>query len=101
MEKLKPEAIIKALQALLGPDSAIELSRDDPAGRITGWIMHPGFKGISHHGRQEWLWNGSSEEGDLPKWQGLRNAFGERSAQIGLVLTYSPLEYQNAFDESA
>lgn len=101
MEQLTAEEVRSSIRNWLGDDSIVEVSRDDPGGRITGWIMHPRFTGLSHSDRQAWLWNGSGEAGELTPWKGLKGTFQARSSQIGLILTYSPAEYENAFDESA
>lgn len=44
MEKLTNDQVQKALREWLGPDAVIEVSRDAPKSRMTGWIMHPAFK---------------------------------------------------------
>jgi hypothetical protein len=101
MEELTAEEVQSALKGWLGPDGIVDVSRDEPRGRITGWIMHPGFTGISHATRQSWLWDGFEQGVFLEQWKGLRGTFRERSAQVGLVLTYSPAEYDNALGQSA
>jgi len=101
MEELKPQEITQALMSWLGEKGVVEVSRDSPSGRISGWVMHPSFTGVSRAERQSWLWDGFGEGGTIPRWQGLRGTFKERATQIGLVLTYSPAEYENAFGESA
>jgi hypothetical protein len=101
MEELKPEEVTHALREWLGERGSVEVSRNGPEERITGWIMHPDFTGVSRAIRQSWLWDGFGEEGMLPQWQGLRGTFRDRAGQIGLILTYSPAEYENAFGESA
>ena len=101
MEKLTNDQVQKALREWLGPDAVIEVSRDAPKSRITGWIMHPAFKNVSHATRQAWLWDGSAQGALNKDWKGLRGVFREKSSQIGLILTYSPPEYQNAFSQSA
>src|SRR5258706_16328791 len=101
MEKLKPEEVARALKDWLGDRAIVDVSRDDPNGRITGWIMHPDFTGVSRVVRQSWLSDGFGEEGKLSQWAGLRGTFKERATQIGLILTYSPAEYENAFGDSA
>jgi hypothetical protein len=101
MEKLTEAEVKEALHGWLGPDAVIDISRDRPEGRITGWITHPSFAGVEPTERQSWLWNGQGEQGDLPPWPGLRQTFNQRSSQIGMLFTFSPIEYQNAFDESA
>ena len=101
MEELTADDVQSALQGWLGPEGRVEVSRDQPNGRITGWIMHPYFTGVSHAERQEWLWNGFVQRGLLEHWRGLRETFKERSTQIGLILTYSPAEYENALGQSA
>jgi hypothetical protein len=51
--------------------------------------------------RQAWLWDGVEQVGLLEQWKGLRDTFKSRSAQIGLILTYSPAEYEKALGLSA
>ena len=101
MEELNANEVTESLKAWLGEGTTVELSRDSPEGRLTGWIMHPAFAGISRAVRQEWLWNGFSDEGALPHWEGLRSRLRERAAQIGLFLTFSPHEYEQTFAEAA
>ena len=101
MAKLTEDEVKAAVEGWLGPLGQIHMSRGGPGSRITGWIMHPDFKGVMHADRQGWLWNGFGEEGTLKPWKGLRETFKERSSQIGLILTYSPAEYENAFGQSA
>lgn len=101
MEELSPAEVTQALSDWLGKVGKIDVSRDGPGGRITGWIMHPDFTGISRTTRQTWLWEGTGEAGNLPAWKGLRVEFGARSVEIGVILTYSPAEYENAFGSDA
>jgi len=101
MEELTAGEVQSAIKAWLGQLGLVEVSRDEPGGRITGWIMHPEFSGVSHATRQAWLWDGFEQQGHLEQWKGLRGTFRERSAQIGLILTFSPAEYENALDISA
>jgi hypothetical protein len=63
--------------------------------------MHPHFAGVSHVERQAWLWNGYQQGELFVGWNGLRDIFRERSVQIGLILAYSPAEYENALGQSA
>ena len=101
MAKLKSEDVEAALAKWLGEGGLIDVSRDSKNGRITGWVMHPSFKGVSRADHQSWLWEGYGDEGSLTRWQGLRGTFQERASQIGLLLTFSPAEYENAFGKSA
>ena len=101
MEQLTSTEVSAALNDWLGATGIVEVSRDQPNGRITGWIMHPDFTGVSIAERQSWLWNGFGEEGHFKRWSGLRGTFQDRTTQIGLILTYSPAEYEDALDETA
>jgi hypothetical protein len=101
MEELSAGDVQAALNGWLEPMGLVEVSRDKPDGRITGWIMHPLFLGVSHAERQKWLWEGFEGTDLLKQWQGLRGTFKGRSTQIGLILTYSPAEYENALGQSA
>ena len=101
MEELTADEVRSVLQIWLGEAGLVEVSRDEPNGRITGWIMHPEFTGVSHATRQAWLWDGFEQVGSLVQWKGLRGTFRERSTQIGLILTFSPAEYENALGLSA
>ncbi len=101
MEIVTAEEVEQALTDWLGPDGRVEVSRDGPQGRITGWVMHPDFTGVSRATRQSWLWDGFAEEGELQPWAGLRGTFNKRATQIGLMLTYSPSEFENAMGKSA
>jgi len=67
IEELTAEEVRSALQGWLEPEALVEVSRDQPNGRITGWIMHPGFTGISHATRQAWLWDGFEQTGLLKR----------------------------------
>jgi hypothetical protein len=96
MEVVSLNKVKDALGAWLGPEGMVDLEKAGKSGRITGWIMHPAFRGIPRAERQKWLWTGFEQVGTLPEWNGLRNLFGEGSAQIGVILTYSPEEYENA-----
>jgi hypothetical protein len=101
MEELTADEVHSAIKDWLGQAGLVDVSREQPDARITGWIMHPEFTGISHATRQAWLWDGFEQSGSLEQWKGLRGTFRERSAQIGLILTYSPAEYENALGISA
>lgn len=99
MERLKIQQVKKALQEWLGKNGSVELEQESSEDRITGWIVHPQFAGVSRAVRQSWLWDGFEQSGELSSWPGLRGTFREQSTQIGLVLTFSPAEYDSAFGE--
>lgn len=98
-ERLDVGRVAQALQAWLGKSGTVDLARDAPGARITGWIMHPAFTGVDRATRQDWLWKGTSAGEMIQPWSGLRAGFGEQASQIGLILTFSPIEYENAFGE--
>src|SRR5437868_15294294 len=98
-EMLEEQAVRQALTDWLGPRGLVEVSRDEPEGRITGWIMHPSFAGVDNATRQDWIWQGLPQPGSLPMWSGLRGRFGDKAAQIGMIFTFSPFEYESAFGE--
>jgi hypothetical protein len=101
MEELTANEVRAALEGWLRDTGLVDVARDQPNGRITGWIMHPHFAGVSHAERQNWLWNGREQDDHFGDWEGLRNIFRDRSTQVGLILTYSPAEYDNALGQSA
>ncbi len=101
MEKLDSKTVAEAVREWVGANALIELSRDSAEGRITGWIVHEAFAKVDRSTRQTWLWDGMSGNQLLKPWKGLRGTFGELATQIGLVLSFSPTEYENAFGESA
>jgi len=101
VDQLTSKEVQAALEGWLGSSAIVDVSREVPNGRITGWIMHPSFAGVPAADRQSWLWNGYGDQGTLPRWDGLRGKSKGQSTQIGLILTYSKLEYENALDETA
>ena len=98
--RLVDEELSSALKGWLGSEAVVEVSRDTPDGRITGWIMHPYFHTVDRSTRQDWLWLGFHEGKGLNDWPGLRTMYGELATQIGMIFTFSPLEYENAFGET-
>ena len=97
--RLSGTEVSNALKQWLGADAIVDVSRESPDSRITGWIMHPHFAGVDRATRQDWVWTGFHQPGKLPEWSGLREIFKNRADQIGMIFTFSPIEYENAFNE--
>lgn len=69
-----------AIDQILGPGQISDLGIEN--GRVAGYVCHPAFAGMDAAERRSLLWNG------------LRAHFAERSTLIGVLLLYSPKEYQ-------
>jgi len=94
---LTPKEVTDALNGWLGTEGRANVGWTSPGSRITGYIVHPNFRGLAPKERQDWLWNGVPKPrgGD---WTGLNAVFKERATQIGVILAYSPDEYEQLFD---
>ncbi|CAN5614474.1 hypothetical protein BH11ARM2_BH11ARM2_21900 [soil metagenome] len=99
METLTEYEVREALREWLGPDAVIDINRESPDSRLAGWIVHPGFQGVSALTRRNWLLEGYQGGRSLSKWEGLRKQFGHRATQIGMIFALSPYEYESAFAE--
>ena len=62
---------------------------DEGIGRFVGDVVNHEFRGVTVSERQRWVWDR------------LREAFGEESQEVSLILTYSPEEWEEVGDRAA
>ena len=79
--------IEKAIHAVV-PEATIELSMN-PDGSYVGHVVAPEFAKLTHLERQ------------LRVWKSLRERLQETASKIGILLMYSPAEFDAVLEEVA
>lgn len=79
---MEPEELQKALEERL-PGADVQIERNASSGKISGYFVHDSFRGQSHVFRQQQL------------WEFLRQTFGPRSVEVGMIFTYTPEEFDS------
>jgi hypothetical protein len=89
--ELTPTRVEEALRRWVGDDGRASVTGTIPGSRLTGYVAHPAFRGLSVRERQALLWNGDTQ------WEGLNRLFGDEATQIGVIFTYSLEEFDDLF----
>ena len=86
---MTPEELKKILDVILGSSGVAEISRDTPNSRLSGFVVHPGFRGKDLSERRRWIHDS------------LRQELGPRAQDVGNLFFLSPEEYDETFAGAA